>query len=251
MSIIFDIETGPDEERLQTLMQPFEPPKKPEAFDPSSVKCGNIGGPDSDKGKKKIADARAAHDLEVANYESTVKQMRIAHEAEQRDRAGLDPVVGRILAIGYFDTFTKKGEISGDDDERKIIINFWERCNQARLQQNKMIGHSIHGFDLPFLIRRSWILKIAVPEYVMTADFRFFDRMFVDLYKVWQCGTYGSERGSATLDRLARVFNDKGKQGCDGSQFARLWATDRKAAREYLVGDLRATKAVAEGVGVL
>jgi hypothetical protein len=54
------------------------------------------------------------------------------------------------------------------------------------------------------------------------------------------------------LDVLAKAFGCDGKMdGVDGSQFAELWATDRKKAEEYLKADLKATAAVAERMGVI
>lgn len=249
--IIFDIETGPDEERLADFMKPFQSPDPPGEFDPDTVKCGNIGGPESEKGQQKIQAAREKHEAAVAEQKADIARRKSKHETEQRDRAGLDPVIGRVLTIGYFDTFKRTGEVLEVDDEKVILADFWQRCDRGRVEQNRFIGHCIHQFDLPFLMRRSWIHGIAIPEYVMDRNFRYFDPMFVDTFKVWQCGSYGGEKGAATLDRLSRVFGDKGKEGVDGSQFARLWSEDRPAAKKYVIGDLRATKKLAEGLGLL
>ena len=69
MYVAFDIETGGlDVEVLRERCPAFEPPPPPGVFDPTAVKCGNIGGPTSEKGKAKIEEARKAHDELVKRY---------------------------------------------------------------------------------------------------------------------------------------------------------------------------------------
>lgn len=71
-TICFDIETGPLPETELAAMVP--------AFDPAEVKTGNLK--DRDKVAAKIAEAEANHRREFI------------------ERAALDPLTGRVLAIG-------------------------------------------------------------------------------------------------------------------------------------------------------
>ncbi|MCG8433675.1 MAG: hypothetical protein MJA83_06565, partial [Gammaproteobacteria bacterium] len=62
MSLVFDIETGPlPFEKIEQFMPTFE--RKLGAFDPASVKCGNLK--DENKIKTKITDARNKHAMDV------------------------------------------------------------------------------------------------------------------------------------------------------------------------------------------
>ena len=71
-TIVFDVETGPlAESELSALLPPFEP---------AEVKTGNIKDPE--KVAAKIAEAE------------------VNHRRDFFDRAALDPLTGRVIAIG-------------------------------------------------------------------------------------------------------------------------------------------------------
>ena len=80
-TLIFDIETGPLPENELLAMMP--------AFDPADVKSGNLKDPA--KIAEKIAEAEANHRRDFIG------------------RAALDPLTGRVVAIGVM-TFDARGE---------------------------------------------------------------------------------------------------------------------------------------------
>lgn len=155
--------------------------------------------------------------------------------------AALDATTGRVLAIGC-----KKDQSQSiyEGDEYDLLFNFWLL---VKLEAESIVGHNIFNFDLPFIIRRSWILGV---------DFEMpkLDRggKFVDTMKVWTCGSYGEYIG---LDRLAKCLGIQGKSTeCSGADFARMWngtQEEREAAKRYLLDDLRVTWDVAVRLGVL
>ena len=215
-TIFFDIETGPlPEPELAALVPPF---------DPAEVKTGNLKDPD------KIA-------AKIAEAESN-------HRREFLERAALDPLTGRVVAVGlvYFDT----GEfhVIGHDDEAATLREFWEVC-RGELGLNEMIGFNSRAFDLPFLIRRSFKHRVRVPSGIRRG--RYWSDEMVDLREVWQLG---DRQARGSLDSISRHLGLGGKNG-DGAAFAHLWQTDRAKAVEYLRNDLQLTAKVAEALGCL
>jgi DNA polymerase elongation subunit (family B) len=242
--LIFDIETCPQsDEELRAYCDPFDPKSlgdPPGEFDPSSVKCGNIGGPTSDKGKAKIEEARAAHQALKNGWSSRVAAEEAAYWARIKDRAALSPETARVAAIGWTEYGSEKINAVMSVPEKEMISGFWSRVNAAMLAGKEIIGFNSNHFDLPFLVRRSWILGIKVPML-----FAYNNRLkpcFVDLLDVWKCGNY---QDGIKLSRLATLLGVTGKwQDLDGSLFHQLLAIDQESAREYLVADVKLTEAV-------
>jgi DNA polymerase III epsilon subunit-like protein len=132
--------------------------------------------------------------------------------------------------------------------EPKLIKWFWDMWDDG-VYDNKFVGHNIHGFDLPFMVKRSWYLGIKIP-YLAYDDRGYFHKSFVDLMKIWSLG----DRSYIKLDRLGELLGVGRKtDGVTGADFARLWngtKEERKKAYEYLENDLTVTAAIAKRMGV-
>jgi len=219
-TIIFDIETGPlSESELAAMMPPF---------DPAEIKTGNIK--DADKIAAKIAEAQANHRRDFF------------------DKAALDPLTGRVAAIGMM-TFTnndKTGQFSiiGHDDEAQILREFWDLTRGEMGRINPLIGFNIFNFDLPFLFRRSWKHQVPVPFGIRRG--RYWGDELTDLRDLWQLG---DRQARGSLDTIARHLGVGAKNG-DGKAFAELWHSDRKTAEAYLRNDLELTVKVAHAFGI-
>jgi hypothetical protein len=253
--IVFDIETGPlPEENLRELCPPWEPPPNPGTFDPSSVKIGNTK--DADKIAAKITAARAAHDADVANYEKNCTEGEAGNYQAFVDEAALSPLTGRVLAIGFQ---PPSGQVqlrhiaACDGEEGDLLSIFWRLTERAIQAKESMVGHNILGFDLPFLLRRSWMLGVEPTSDIF--DGRYWHRCFVDTMKRWQCGSY--QERFVKLDVLAKAFGLKGKldeDGVSGAEFARFyWGSpqERELALRYAHRDVEQTAAVAGKMGVI
>jgi hypothetical protein len=211
-TIFFDIETGPlPESELAALLPPF---------DPAEVKTGNIKDPE--KIAAKIAEAEANH------------------KRDFMDRAALDPLTGRVLAIGLINAATGGFSVIGHDDEAKILAEFWDVCRGDKGRINQMVGFNTYQFDLPFLIRRSWKHRVPVPFGIRRG--RYWDDHMIDLRDGWQLG---DRQARGSLDAIAKHLGVGEKNG-DGKEFAALWLKDRAKAIEYLRNDLELTAKVAE-----
>lgn len=253
--LVFDLETGPvDDEILVPLCPEFEPPPRPGVFDPASVKCGNIK--DQAKIDAKIIEAAAAHQAAAANYEKNVAAARDNHLADFRSKAALSPITGRVLAIGFKNHKGARVE-DGGGDEAVLIAKFWDsylRCKK-RLGTDgplRMAGWNIHGFDLPFLVRRSWLLGVTIPSTIRDQQGRYWDGLFIDLMVRFAVGAW---KENVKLDLAAKFFGVGAKpDGVNGGDFARLWfgtAAEKEQAVSYLLNDLDMTAKVAERMGIV
>lgn len=69
----------------------------------------------------------------------------------------LSALAGRIVCIGmrFDDGESITEESFTDQDERDLLIRFWETIRETDF----LIGHNILNFDLPFIRQRSWLLS--------------------------------------------------------------------------------------------
>jgi hypothetical protein len=215
-TLIFDVETGPlAEGELSALLPPF---------DPAEVKTGNLKDPA--KIAEKIAEAEANHRRDFF------------------DKAALDPLTGRVIAIGMLDLETDKFFIIGHDHEARTLTEFWEASQGEMGRLNSMLGFNIFNFDLPFLIRRSWKHRIKVPFGIRRG--RYWGDQLVDLRDAWQLG---DRQAKGSLDSIARHLGVGAKNG-EGKAFAELWLNDRPKAEAYLRNDIQLTAKVADALGI-
>jgi hypothetical protein len=250
--LVFDIETGPlPEERLAKLLPKCELPPHPGEFDPASVKLGNTKN--ETLIAEKIQAAKEKHEAAVASHDKDCEEKLAAHKADFIDKAALNAGTGQVLAVGYFSAATGLKKIKfntntlDDDCERSLLTEFWQCVKEVGFGRgHKLAGHNIHGFDLPFLVRRSWLLQVPIPEDLFAGNGRYWHECFVDTMRLWSCTAYN---GFTKLDDLAAYLGVPGKNG-NGADFHRLFKTDLKAATAYLAQDLMLTWTVAERLGV-
>lgn len=267
--LVYDIETAPrPDAELQLVCDPFNPATVEiptgdyPAFDPSAVKLGNLK--DQSKVAEKIEAARQLHEAGRAEFEAAkangpaiIAAAEQAHWGAIRNRAALSPVTGQVLAIGCYSVEGDKIGIAGvdsPDDEKKALAGFWRQFLTCKQANRSMVGFNSSSFDLPFMVKRSWLLGVDVPTTLQSPDGRYFDRVFVDLLARWKCGVYGGGNGdgvSIKLANMAKFFGVGDKpDGVTGADFARLWREERERAREYLVNDLKMTAACAQKMGI-
>lgn len=203
-SQVFDIETGPlPDIILDALVPEFEP-------------AANLKDPE------KIA-------ADIAK-----KKVRF------KEQAALSPLTGRVLAVGFQPDFGDPPLILCDDDESKLLASVWDHFRTAGGNRRPMfVGFNIHGFDLPFLVKRSWVNGVPVPPNVRQG--RYWADWFIDLREVWQLGDRQAE---GSLDTICRALGLGEKNG-SGADFARLWQENRDEAVKYLLNDLDLTAKLA------
>lgn len=226
--IVFDIETSPlpDDQIRQNI-----PP-----FDRESVKTGT----------RKPDTAKAYIDEQEAK-----------HEAAFFGKAALSPITGHVLAIGCLNVDTCNVKIAGTNDattEAMILGGFWKLHAKCRNEGTSLVGFNSAQFDLPFLVRRSWLLGVDVPTDLIESGRYKSGGLYIDLMNVWQ---FGNSKEFISLDRLGRLLGVGGKlesengEPIKGADFHLLWKEDRATAIKYLTRDLELTAAVATKLGVV
>jgi DNA polymerase elongation subunit (family B) len=228
MNVVFDVETGPlDDDLIQSMFVP----KSKEEF---------VG---AQRWKPETVDAKYSEYLTSAL-------------SEFKSKAALKAISGTVLAIGY--KSLEKTLIHGVGesiagivlDEREVINRFWNNYKNLRESSRNIIGFNIEGFDLPFLVQRSFILGITVPRSLFQ-NLRYLDSIFVDLRKVWCAGQWN---GEGTLDQICKAcgLGSKSEGEVKGANFYEYWRCsqeDREKAKGYLVNDLDMTWALADRLG--
>ena len=227
MSVIFDIETRPQDDQLDKLLSKFPD------FDADKVPIGNLK--DQEKIKKKIIDAGVVHELKRSEYYE-----------KQHKKACLDPDYGKLCAIGLLHIEDGKVEIlDAVNNEEDALNKFWHIVEGLRSRGQWAFGWHIEGFDLPFLFGRSRLLNVHYDPYLIT-NYRYFDRCFVDLHKVWTFGAYGK---FCSLKKASTALGFQHLDLGSGKDFYKNWESNdpdkRKQARRYLYQDLDQTMAIA------
>lgn len=247
--IVWDIETEAlPLDQIEHFLPPFELPAELPPFDPSTVKYGNVK--DEAKRAEKLKEAISAHEATKARWPEQVAEAKKLHVDGFLEKAALSATTARVLVIGYYSVEKDKVVIDdGKGDESKLIVNFWKQYQTCRAAPKKMVGLNIFDFDLPFLMRRSWMLDIDVPATIRNSG-RYFDNVFIDLRREWLCGQQFNSCPS-NFDAIAKALGTPGKNGQSGADFARLWHEDRNAAIEYLSQDLKQPAAWAARMGLI
>lgn len=214
--LCLDIETDalPDDELLAII-----PP-----FDPEAVKVGNMKDPNLIRAK--------------------IEESRASHFQDYKGNAALNPMTGRIIAVGL--KLPGKPPLVLSGGEAAMLTATW-RATQACLDCDgpKLAGWNITGFDLPWLIKRSFKHGIKPPGWLR--DGRYWSRAIIDLLDVWKLGEFRKEEGKTvgnSLDNVAKFLGLPPKLG-NGKDFAELLRKDQKAAGAYLIRDLEITEKIA------
>lgn len=227
--VVFDIETEgcADLSFIKEIYPPY--PK----FDSSAVKCGNLK-----------TDEEKAAKIEAARLDHAAQEE--AHWAEKISKTALSAETGRVVTIGYLRADAPDEAAVLDDadfDEVRLLKRFWAAYRRTRSERGAFVGWNSNGFDLPYLVKRSWMLGVPVPCDVYRG--RWIADCWVDLMQVWTCHGF---KQWVKLDVCARVLGlgNKTDQECCGAEFA-AWYRDpvrRAEAEHYGKLDLTLTRAI-------
>ena len=178
---------------------------------------------------------------------------------EARDGLAFSPVTGEIVAIGMLNPDTNKGMVffqSPDrlpesfeenniqfvsDTEKGILQKFWETVKHY----DQIITFNGRGFDAPFIMLRSAMLKIPPTKDLMPN--RYSSSSHIDLLD--QLTFFGSVRRKFSLHMWCKAFGVKSpkEDGVTGLEVKNLFQKGKyiEIAR-YCIGDLYATKELFE-----
>lgn len=165
-----------------------------------------------------------------------------------KERAALSPLTGRVAMIGArIEESNRIIRLNSDDcdydrQEAMMLREFWSIATLNIEYGNLLVGFNSHGFDIPFLARRSWALGVDVPIPVHNKM-----RMpWVDLMEVFTMGKPGE---FVSLDTVAKFFRVGQKTG-SCLEVARRLRECPQEAEAYLLNDLELTQAVARRMGL-
>lgn len=226
--IDWDIETGPESEDI--LRKFYEP--LPEFRAEACKKKYATARKPGTKGEEFIAEKRAEHEQDAGE-----------HWDNYVSKAALNPLIGRIVAIGW----RENGEstmltASSPEEEKAIIAQFLEKCASVALTGGVMEGFNIDEFDLRFVFVRA--LKYGLKPHTLRRG-RYWHPMFRDLLNVWRAG---NRTLYIKLDKLAEFLGTAHRKNGDGAHFAEIFATDPEKALAYLENDLIMTEEVGAAI---
>lgn len=244
--MFWDIETEPlTIEELVRICPEFESKlKKPGEFNPDDVKLGNMK--DEAKIKEKIDRERAKHEKAIRDFDKTVKQAETEYWEKVAEDATLKATRSRVCTI-QIGTKRRSDPIYflHGDDERWIIETFWDLLTECMKQGQLSIGFNIFGFDIPYLIRRSWILGIKIPDQLLGRGGRGVPGI-TDLHEGWRLGQYGEFVSLAEVGAAMGVGTKRDIE-LRGGDFHLYWnrVDLRPVAIEYGCADIRDLREIA------
>lgn len=207
---------------------------------------------DIETGPAPNASDYAPHFEAPGNYKDPIKIAAYIEEAKEKwtERAALFPESGRVLMVGMAEDDAEPYTVWGD--EKKIITETLDKIRQFLSKGARIYGYNIHGFDLPFLIKRAWILGLTVNKSMFNywrGKWSWNDNIY-DLMLWWKMGEYrkADDAPSSSMAAVLKALGLPGKEG-NGKDFAALLRDDPEAAQKYLIRDVNATREIAQKVG--
>lgn len=155
-----------------------------------------------------------------------------------------DDKLGALKEVQFQDVFFQENEAD--------VLNMALDTMDCILRNSGIItGYCIKSFDLPFLIKRSWLLGVKVPRRIFNPVARYpLSEQIVDLRDVWNAGRREDAAKRIRLDDVLAACGLPPKTG-DGKDFGKLWESDRAAALEYSRNDLLVERTLAERLGII
>lgn len=176
-----------------------------------------------------------------SNYkdEEKIQAWKVKKQEEWFLDASSSALSGKILAIAIQEPF-KNASFFADENEKNLLQAFWDYYRNHCTC--RFVGFGCNSFAIPFLVRRSWVNRVAVPNIFRG---RFLNGNFTDLMQVWGCGT--SER--TTLANLAKFFGLKYEP--IATPLEAMWRISRKTALKEMERDVLAIRYIGEVMGVV
>ena len=232
-----DIETGPEsEEIIRKFMKPYKEWDEEKLV--ASIKKKYSTARNEVKGpafiKEKVEEAKIEHEIgKQEHWEETV------------DRAPLDPLMGRVLAIGIRQDNRDVILIAETDEEEKQILQIMLDHHSDMASRGGIVnGFNWEGFDNEFLISR--MQKYRLPWQPLRPG-RYMSNTCHDLLTDWRGG---NKTEFIKLDTLAEFLETEHRKNGDGAHFHQTFKEDRPKAISYLCNDLIMTHEVGAALGV-
>ena len=230
--IYFDIETGPEPYRVIENIVRYEDDDEP--------KIGNATKPETIERK-------------IREWNENKEQRKKKFFWKTQSRAALNPLLGRVIGVGYHrESFGDTVVRIDTENEAQIITELLSQMGEVTRRGGLVVTYNGDSFDLPFLANRAAILGIDVGNLLSCELFSEFGKTpnsFVDLAKVWL--RYGSGYSRSydlpKFEELCSAFGIEAKtQGFRGDKFHVVAKENKIKAIDYLTEDVEALRQLAE-----
>lgn len=170
--------------------------------------------------------------------EAKIAENVAKQESDWIAKAALSPMTGRVLAVGLIDD--EKYWDFTDEVESNLLETTWAMLTHHGAYTEPVAGWNLLGFDLPFLVKRSWICGVPVPKTTLETykGRSYFNPQFHDLMLKWGMGDRHSK-----LDDVLTALGLENKRDLDGRLFYELYRNGQEAeALAYLERDVTALR---------
>ena len=168
-------------------------------------------------------------------------------EVSYAEKAGIYAEFGKIVCISVGIISSKDGEMSlriksfFDDDEAQLLRDFSQLLTQNR-RLNKLCGHNIKEFDIPYICRRMVVNALPLPHLLNIAGKKPWELSYLlDTMTMWKFGDF---KNYTSLKLLVALFGiPSPKDDIDGSEVGRVYweEKDLKRIAVYCQKDVVAT----------
>lgn len=207
-------------------------------------------------------DETTQHNLSWYLRESAQSDKEFDYEMKElKEGMGLSPLTGFIVAIGVYDTDTKKGAVyfSAPDtniekseegtikyevmNEKEMLEQFWKVAAVC----SEFVSFNGRGFDAPFLAIRSMVHGVKPTKDLLSNRYVSMQRGCTHIDLMDQLTFYGAARFRKSLHLFCRALGIESPKagGTTGDDVATLYAQKRYLdIARYNAGDLFATAAL-------
>ncbi len=180
-----------------------------------------------------------------------IKEEDLAHpwtpEQKYMERAAIYAEFGRVVcvSVGYImwedgEAHIKTKSFYGTD-EAKLLLEFKQMLEHAKMQGWKLCAHNGKEFDFPYMGRRFLLNGITLPCALQVQGKKPWESSFLDSMELWKFGDYKSY---TKLELLCEAFSiPSPKSDMDGSQVGEVYWKDGNVERiaRYCEEDVIAT----------
>lgn len=187
-----------------------------------------------------------------SNYKDAVKIAEYVADAKRKaiERAGLDPDLGRICAIGWMQEGRDVEPVvivcPDEAAERRALLELWLEIMLPNGGHRAIVSFNGLRFDLPFVLRRSLYLHVDTPH------------MILDRYRTPHIDLEARLSYNGTIKEHSLAFYAKrfalpvAEPEIDGSMIATLAADGSwDAIRAHCASDVLLTHALASRLGYI
>lgn len=184
-----------------------------------------------------------------ATVDAWIENDQLNYGKDVLEKAALSPETGDLAVVGIWGDGHVVQHYVGSKDvnsEKDLVAFAIGALGQG--YASFVLGWNLLGFDVPFVVKKAWMLGVPVPRSTFNPMSRYPvpDRI-VDAMKSWQCGNF-----KAPFTSLNNAMKSVGLPGKpDGKEFGKLWSEDRVKALEYQRDELTGMAELSRRIGLL